>query len=119
MIKQPAVFLVRGETIIEDIGTVKNTSDIQFYSHSYKTLCILQNHYFIFKTTEQNNTNLTKSYFIAAYPSDVHCGINAGVAPLYLYTCQGNKHKSEFETETIINDNISDAIKYINLEIIK
>lgn len=73
--------------------------------------------YFIEKACRLYNIDLSKSYIIGDHPSDVQCGINAGITPLYLLTGHGNKHKNEIDKNTIIFDNILEATKYITSKI--
>ncbi len=53
MTKQKAVFLDRDGTIIEDVGYLKNTSDINFYSDVYTALLLFQKSYKLFIVTNQ------------------------------------------------------------------
>ena len=54
MANNPAVFLDRDGTIIEDIGYIKDSSDIVFYPDTLKALTILQKHYLLFIITNQS-----------------------------------------------------------------
>ena len=73
--------------------------------------------YFIEKARQLYNIDLSKSYIIGDHPSDVQCGINAGITPVYLLTGHGNKHKNEIDKDTIIFGNILEATKYITSKI--
>lgn len=68
---------------------------------------------FIEKAATKYDIDLTRSFIIGDHPSDVQCGINAGITPLYLLTGHGRKHKGEISNETIIYTNLLEASKYI------
>jgi histidinol-phosphate phosphatase family protein len=174
MAKHPAVFLDRDGTIIEDLGYIKDPSDIVFYPSSVKALSILQKHYLLFIITNQSgiskglttsdevdkvnnslvsrlkaksvvikdlfycphrsedncdckkpkpyfikkaseiyNLNLPDSFIIGDHPSDVLCGLNAGVKPIYVLTGHGTKHMNELANDIKICESILDAAQYI------
>ena len=174
MIKHPAIFLDRDGTLIEDVGYIKQSSQVSFYSFSFEALSMLQQHFLLFIitnqsgiakgfTTEQEVTDINKfvvntlkarniaiydvfccphknedncdckkpktlfiekacelyhvdlsqSYIIGDHPSDVQCGINAGVTPVYLLTGHGKEHQKEIPQEIVICKNILDAAKCI------
>lgn len=69
--------------------------------------------YFLYKAAQLYNLDLMKSYMIGDHPSDVECGINAGVTPIYLLSGHGKKHKDELIFNSKICNNLSDASKYI------
>ena len=69
--------------------------------------------YFIKKAAQLYNVDLTRSFIIGDHPSDVECGINAGVTPIYLLSGHGNKHKDELLFNSKICNNLSDAAKFI------
>lgn len=73
--------------------------------------------YFIEKASQLYPIDLSKSYIIGDHPSDILCGINADITPIYLLTGHGNKHKSEIDKETIICGNILEAAKYITSKV--
>lgn len=174
MAKHPAIFLDRDGTIIEDLGYIKNPSDVVFYQTSFKALSILQKHFLLFiitnqsgiskglitdkevkkvneylleslkargitiydiflcpHTSEENctckkpnpylinkaselyNVDLKCSYIIGDHPSDIECGINAGVEPIYLLSGHGRKHLREITGNVKICENILTAANYI------
>ncbi|NJN26121.1 MAG: HAD family hydrolase [Cyclobacteriaceae bacterium] len=68
---------------------------------------------FIEKANEQHDIDLNKSFIIGDHPSDVQCGINAGIFPIYLLTGHGTMHQHEIDAETVVCPNILEASKYI------
>lgn len=174
MAKHPAIFLDRDGTIIEDMGDIKQASEVQFYPFTFKALDLLQEHFLLFIITNQSgiakgivtvkevedvnnhilntlkkqgiaiydsfccphksednceckkpktyfiekarqlyNIDLNQSFIIGDHPSDVQCGINAGITPIYVLTGHGEKHKNEIKKETIVCNNILEAAKYL------
>lgn len=174
MAKHPAIFLDRDGTIIEDMGDIKQTSEVQFYPFTFKALDLLQEHFLLFIITNQSgiakgivtvkeveevnnhilntlkkqgiaiydsfccphksednceckkpktyfiekarqlyNIDLNQSFIIGDHPSDVQCGINAGITPIYVLTGHGEKHKSKIKKETKVCNNILEAAKYL------
>ncbi|HAQ19406.1 MAG TPA: hypothetical protein DCR40_09280 [Prolixibacteraceae bacterium] len=75
--------------------------------------CKKPNPYFINKAAGLNNLNLAQSFIIGDHPSDVYCGINAGVKPIYVLTGHGKKHQHEITEEVITCKNVLDASNYI------
>lgn len=69
--------------------------------------------YFIEIATQLYNVDLARSFIIGDHPSDVECGINAGVTPIYLLSGHGKKHKNEFLFNSKICKNLSSASKFI------
>jgi len=174
MAKHPAIFLDRDGTIIEDMGDIKQASEVQFYPFTFKALDLLQEHFLLFIITNQSgiakgivtvkeveevnnhilntlkkqgiaiydsfccphksednceckkpktyfiekarqlyNIDLNQSFNIGDHPSDVQCGINAGITPIYVLTGHGEKHKNKIKKETIVCNNIMEAAKYL------
>jgi D-glycero-D-manno-heptose 1,7-bisphosphate phosphatase len=74
---------------------------------------------FIEKACQLCNIDLNQSFIIGDHPSDVQCGLNAGITPVYLLTGHGEKHQNELNNNTIIFNNILEAAKYILLKINK
>ncbi len=70
--------------------------------------------YFIEKARQLYNIDLNQSFIIGDHPSDVQCGLNAGITPIFLLTGHGNKHKNEIKKETLVCNNILEATQYIN-----
>ena len=68
---------------------------------------------FIEKAATKYDIDLTRSFIIGDHPSDVQCGINAGITPLYLLTGHGLKHRDELSKETIICTNLLEATNHI------
>lgn len=69
--------------------------------------------YFINLAKELYQLDLKRSYIVGDHPSDVECGINAGITPIYLLTGHGEKHKDDLDTNTIIAKDILEAVKII------
>jgi histidinol-phosphate phosphatase family protein len=174
MPKQPAIFLDRDGTIIEDAGYINKVSMVEFYPFSFKALQNLQNHFMLFIITNQSgiskgitsedevkavnrhienelrsnhitiyetfycphknedlcsckkpspyfinqaarlyDVDLSKSFMIGDHPSDVECGINAGVTPVYVLSGHGQKHQNELEKEVYTCANIWEASEFI------
>ena len=174
MAKHPAVFIDRDGTLIDDVGYIKQLSEVSFYPYTFEALSILQEHFLLFIITNQSgiakgittekevsdvnnyiinnlkehevviydvfccphknednceckkpktlfiekacklyNIDLSQSFIIGDHPSDVQCGINAGITPVYLLTGHGIKHQNEINSDTVICSNILEASKYI------
>jgi len=69
--------------------------------------------YFLYKAAQLYNVDLSKSFIIGDHPSDMECGINAGVTPLYVLTGHGLRHKDELVLNSGIFENLLDASKHI------
>ena len=76
-------------------------------------ICKKPKTYFIEKACQLYNIDLNQSFIIGDHPSDVQCGINAGITPIYVLTGHGDKHKNQIRKETIIFNNILEATKYL------
>ncbi len=174
MTKQPAIFLDRDGTIIEDNGYINKTSDVIFFKYTFEALQILQKHFLLFIITNQSGiskglttetevkevnkyivdtlkkngieildtfycphktednceckkpkphfiqravrkyqVDLAKSFIIGDHPSDVECGMNAAITPLYVLSGHGSKHKDELLFNPKIFNHLSDATKYL------
>jgi D-glycero-D-manno-heptose 1,7-bisphosphate phosphatase len=172
--RHPAIFLDRDGTLIEDVGYIKQSSEVKFYSFVMEALMLLQEYfllfiitnqsgiakgitteeevidvntyilrtlkekgifihdifycphktedncnckkpkpYFIYKAYQLYNIDLKRSFIIGDHPSDIQCGSNAGITPVYLLTGHGIRHKSEVKDDTIIFDNILKASEFI------
>jgi len=72
--------------------------------------------YFIEKAHQLYNIDLSRSFIIGDHPSDIQCGLNAGITPIYLLTGHGKKHQDEISNETVICSNVLEASKYIILK---
>jgi D,D-heptose 1,7-bisphosphate phosphatase len=69
--------------------------------------------YFIHQAARFYNIDLTQSFIIGDHPSDIQCGINAGVTPIYLLSGHGCHHQDELEADIKICNDLSEASKYI------
>jgi len=89
--------------------------DIFCCPHKSEDNCICKkpNPYFINKAAELYNLNLAGSFIFGDHPSDVECGLNAGIKPIYLLTGHGRKHKDELAHDVKICENILDAAIYV------
>lgn len=54
MLKQPAIFLDRDGTIIQDVGYLKNPENVKFFSETFTTLLKLQERFLLFIITNQS-----------------------------------------------------------------
>jgi D-glycero-D-manno-heptose 1,7-bisphosphate phosphatase len=177
MAKHPAVFIDRDGTLIDDVGYIKQSSEVRFYPFTSEALSILQEHFLLFIITNQSgiakgfttekevsvvnqhivnklkeqgiaiydvfccphksednceckkpktffidkayqlyNIDIGHSFIIGDHPSDIQCGLNAGITPIYLLTGHGGKHQDEISKETVICSNLLEASKYIILK---
>jgi len=69
--------------------------------------------YFIHHAAKLYNLDLTRSFMVGDHPSDIQCGINAGVTPIYLLSGHGRKHRDELNANLKICKDLSEASKYI------
>lgn len=83
------------------------------HSSDENCICKKPKPYFINLAAGLYNLNLRDSYIIGDHPSDVECGLNAGITPIYVLTGHGEKHKNELNSDCIITENIIEASKYI------
>lgn len=54
MAKYPAVFIDRDGTLIDDVGFIKQSSEVKFYPFTFEALSILQEHFLLFIITNQS-----------------------------------------------------------------
>lgn len=89
--------------------------DVFYCPHRSEDNCACKkpNPYFINKAAELYNLDLKCSYIIGDHPSDIECGINAGVDPIYLLSGHGKKHLNELTGEVKICKNILAAADFI------
>lgn len=81
-----------------------------------KCTCKKPSPFFIFQAAEKYQLDLNASFIVGDHPSDVECGLNAGVAPVYVLTGHGEKHLDELgelRKHTWVGQTISDAVNYI------
>ena len=71
--------------------------------------------HFISRAQQLYNIDLSRSYISGDHPSDVQCGLNACITPVYLLTGHGQKHLNEISKETAVCANLLEASKYIIL----
>jgi D-glycero-D-manno-heptose 1,7-bisphosphate phosphatase len=69
--------------------------------------------YFIFKASDEFNLDLSRSFIIGDHPSDVYCGINAGVKPVYVMTGHGEKHRHELPEGITLCEDLLGATRWI------
>ncbi len=89
--------------------------DIFYCPHMTEDNCACKkpSPFFIHKAARMYNLNLAESYIIGDHPSDVLCGINAGITPYYLLTGHGVKHRNELPDGITVFDNILEATENI------
>lgn len=101
------------------VGTFKSSgiqiADVFCCPHANEDNCNCKKPktYFIHHAAKLYSIDLTKSFIVGDHPSDVQCGINAGVTPIYLLSGHGSKHKNELNSDCIICENIFEASKHI------
>ena len=90
-------------------------NDVFYCPHKNEDLCTCKKPlpYFINMAAELYNLSLEESYMIGDHPSDVECGLNAGVKPIYLLTGHGRKHKDEIAPYIKTCENILEAARYV------
>ncbi len=178
MAKHPAIFLDRDGTLIDDVGYIKQSSEVSFYPFTFEALSRLKEHflffiitnqsgigkgvttekevsevnefilkileqqeiviadifccphitedncdckkpktYFIEKAVQMYNIDLSRSFIIGDHPSDVQCGLNAGITPIYVLTGHGQMHRDELSDGVVVCSNLLEASKHIIQEI--
>lgn len=75
--------------------------------------CMKPKPYFLNQAEQLYRVDLTKSFIIGDHPTDVECGLNAGVTPIYLLSGHGRKHKDELIANSKICSDLFEASKYI------
>lgn len=75
--------------------------------------CYKPKPYSVFQAQKRFDIDLSASFFIGDHPSDVQCGINAGVSPLYVLSGHGSKHVSELECEVPVFSNLVEVTHFI------
>ena len=78
-----------------------------------KCICRKPHPFFVNQAISLYNLDVSKSYIIGDHPSDVECGINSGITPIYVLTGHGEKHRSELNNTVQICDSILEASDYI------
>jgi len=69
--------------------------------------------YYILKAAMEYNLDLDNSFILGDHPSDVICGINAGITPVYLLSGHGEKHINELPSGIKICENILAASSFM------
>lgn len=69
--------------------------------------------YFIHQAAKLYDLDLENSYILGDHPSDIECGLNAGVTPYYLLTGHGEKHRLELNHDVEISPDIEIAANTI------
>ena len=65
--------------------------------------------YFIEQAAKSYNLDLARSYIIGDHPSDVDCGLNANITPIYVLTGHGSMHRHQLDSNCSICADIADA----------
>jgi len=97
------------DIIIYDVFCCPHKSEDNCECKKPKTL-------FIDKAYQLYNIDSSRSFIIGDHPSDIQCGLNAGITPIYLLTGHGEKHLDEISNVTVICSNLLAASKYIILK---
>lgn len=101
------------------VGTLKTRGitifDVFYCPHKNEENCDCKKPkpYFIHHAARLYNVDLTRSFMVGDHPSDIQCGINAGVTPIYLLSGHGRKHRDELNADLKICKDLSEASKYI------
>ena len=102
---------------IEDKLVLSNIriSETFFCPHQNKDNCNCKkpNPFFINHAAARYNLDLSRSFIIGDHPSDIECGLNAGVTPIYLLTGHGEKHRDELIHKVHVCENLMDASELI------
>lgn len=76
-------------------------------------ICKKPSPYFVNRANDLYNLNLPGSFIIGDHPSDIDCGLNAGITPLFVLTGHGKKHLDEVQTGIEIFENIGSAAEFV------
>jgi D-glycero-D-manno-heptose 1,7-bisphosphate phosphatase len=87
------------------------------HDHSDRCDCKKPNPYFIHQAEKSFQLDLSKSYLIGDHPSDVECGLNATITPIYVLTGHGEKHRDELVSECLICEDIAAASALIQTKL--
>lgn len=60
MAKHPSVFLDRDGTLIDDVGYIKLSSEVNFDPCTFEVLSMLQEHFLLFIITNTNQSGIDK-----------------------------------------------------------
>jgi D-glycero-D-manno-heptose 1,7-bisphosphate phosphatase len=82
-------------------------------------LCKKPSPYFIHEAARDFELDLKNSYMIGDHPSDVECGINAGVNPIYLLSGHGQYHLGDLRESVPIYEDFGQAAQHILLTLNK
>ena len=69
--------------------------------------------YFVLKAAMEYNLDLDNSFILGDHPTDVLCGINAGITPVYLLSGHGEKHIGDVPSGVKVCENILAASSFI------
>lgn len=69
--------------------------------------------YFVLKAAMDYNLDLDNSFILGDHPTDVLCGINAGITPVYLRSGHGEKHIGDVPSGVKVCENILAASSFI------
>lgn len=89
--------------------------ELYYCPHKTEDNCICKkpSPYFVNKAAVDYDLDLKSSYIIGDHPSDILCGLNAGIKPVYLLTGHGKKHRDEISDDIMICYNILEAAENI------
>lgn len=83
------------------------------YNREDNCVCMKPSPYFLRKAAAEFGIDLSASYIIGDHPSDVECGINAGVSSIYVLSGHGEKHRNEMDFNVPVCNGISDSVDLI------
>ena len=101
------------ETSLLDNNIAINSTFYCPHSNEDNCLCKKPSPYFINYASDMYHFDLSKSFIIGDHPSDIECGFNAKITPIYLLSGHGKKHQHELNYKVKICKNILDASNFI------
>ncbi len=87
------------------------------HSNEDNCYCKKPKPYFIEEAAKAYNLDLANSYILGDHPSDVYCGLNAKVTPIYVLTGHGEMHRKSLVSDCYVRSNIAEASELIQARI--
>ena len=117
----------KGITTLEEVDAVNKSiieilrdNEIQIqelyccpHQTSDNCTCKKPSPYFVRQAALDYNLDMGNSFITGDHPSDVECGIKAGIHPVYLLTGHGTKHLPEIQGDIKICSGIYEAALYM------